>query len=432
MKVIIIYSGKGGVGKTTTTANVARTLAAQGKKVFILDADVNTPSMPVIFPDKHPEQYIMVASLGYSTNHNIYVTDSAIRSYIGSCIEQINKLKPDYVLIDTPPSITDVHINLLEKINASGLIIVTQPNALSVTDINRTALFFQDRNVNIIGVVENMVIKPEQSKYSWPVLASIPLAADFNVNSVFDNNKDAYKAIATSIENLDSVVLANKRRQLFDESITVEDVMNMPFSKLGNIKFINLATWDAVREVLEDAELTPDMALMMLDTKTIGRMLAPFEKDDIAYFMITKAPCTEISLITGEIGEASLFVAESYYGIPRIKYKTSQGEVVLFPYEVMPVTHEELLAWQNEGYRITKDGRYLPNKETVQEVYNCFGSRVGLQEDWEASYDSIMSGNLQPVNDEPTIRPASESRPVGRRKKVKEMQTIGSFKNRNR
>lgn len=62
MKAIIIYSGKGGVGKTTTTANIARLLAKQGNKVFIIDADINTPSMNTEFEGDHPHEMIWVHS----------------------------------------------------------------------------------------------------------------------------------------------------------------------------------------------------------------------------------------------------------------------------------------------------------------------------------------------------------------------------------
>lgn len=64
MKAIIIYSGKGGVGKTTTTANIARLLAKQGNKVFIIDADINTPSMNTEFEGDHPHEMIWVHSSG--------------------------------------------------------------------------------------------------------------------------------------------------------------------------------------------------------------------------------------------------------------------------------------------------------------------------------------------------------------------------------
>lgn len=59
MKAVIIYSGKGGVGKTTTTANIARLLAKQGNKVFIIDADINTPSMNTEFEGDHPHEMIL-------------------------------------------------------------------------------------------------------------------------------------------------------------------------------------------------------------------------------------------------------------------------------------------------------------------------------------------------------------------------------------
>ncbi|BDC10863.1 hypothetical protein GAIMETA21S07_26510 [Phocaeicola vulgatus] len=68
MKAIIIYSGKGGVGKTTTTANIARLLAKQGNKVFIIDADINTPSMNTEFEGDHPHEMIWVHSSGNMGN----------------------------------------------------------------------------------------------------------------------------------------------------------------------------------------------------------------------------------------------------------------------------------------------------------------------------------------------------------------------------
>lgn len=428
MKVIIIYSGKGGVGKTTTTANIAKSLAEQNKKVFILDADVNTPSMPVIFKTPDGEKNIRVSSLGYATKHSIYVTDSAIRSYIGECIDSINEYEPDYVLIDTPPSITDVHINLLDKIKPSGLIIVTQPNILSTTDVNRTALFFKDRNVNILGIVENMCTEEVKNSYSWKILASVPFEKNFNFSNVYNNSKAIYKNIAESLENIDSVILENKRRQIFDETITEEDINFLPFKKRNDIQFVNLSTWNYVRGLLQDTEcglISYDQALTELTTERIARMLKVFEKDERGYFMVTKAPTCAIQLIAGEIGEASLTIAKSHYGVPRIKYSTSQGEIVLFPYEIKPVTNAELLNAIAGGYMATKDGRYLPPKNELYEVEATFGSRVGLFKDWETLYDNIMQGNLPQINE--NIQPAELQENKGKRKYRKEM-TIGDLK----
>lgn len=427
MKVIIIYSGKGGVGKTTTTANIAKALSSQGNKVFILDADVNTPSMPVIFPNPEPNENLRVYSLGYATKSSIYVTDSAIRSYISECIDSINEFEPDYVLIDTPPSITDVHINLLDKVKPSGLLIVTQPNTLSVTDVNRTALFFQNRNVNIIGIVENMCTKQEVNTYSWKVLGSIPFEKDFDFKNVYQNSMSLYTDIAKSLVDLDAAIMENKKRQLFDETITEEDINFIPFKSRHDLKFINLSTWNYVCDLISSTEASmcgSDRALMELTTERISRMLKVFERDERGYFMVTKAPCCGIQLITGEIGEGSLTVAESYYGVPRIKYSTSQGEIVLFPYEIKPITNQELLENMSRGFIATKDGRYLPPKEEVQEVYNAFGNRVGLKDDWEQTYDHILAGTLSKVYDE---IPETKTELKAKERKHRRERTIGEL-----
>lgn len=71
MKAIIIYSGKGGVGKTTTTANIARLLAKQGNKVFIIDADINTPSMNTEFEGDHPHE--MICTLFWKYVFQVYL-----------------------------------------------------------------------------------------------------------------------------------------------------------------------------------------------------------------------------------------------------------------------------------------------------------------------------------------------------------------------
>lgn len=114
MKAVIIYSGKGGVGKTTTTANIARLLAKQGNKVFIIDADINTPSMNTEFEGDHPHEMIWVHSSGNMFSKFIYLEKSMVRQYLELAKKKIHSINPDYVLIDTPPSVTNVHIELLK------------------------------------------------------------------------------------------------------------------------------------------------------------------------------------------------------------------------------------------------------------------------------------------------------------------------------
>ena len=104
--------------------------------------------------------------------------------------------------------------------------------------------------------------------------------------------------------------------------------------------------------------------------------------------MVVNAPLCEIQLITGEIGQATLVTnGTSHYGIPRLKYNTKKGEIILFPDEVLPVGMMELQNFIQEGYLILTDGRYLPPKETVEMCYNAYGNRVGLMDSWEKTYD---------------------------------------------
>ena len=136
----------------------------------------------------------------------------------------------------------------------------------------------------------------------------------------------------------------------------------------------------------------PDRRLMETTSERIERMIEPFKTDEEAYFMITNCPNTEIDIIVGEIGRASLFIADSYYGIPRIKYHTKQGDVVLFPNEVKPATEEDIRIALEDGSTITPDGRYIPAKGVLEEVYHAFGHRVGLLDNWEELYNRITTG----------------------------------------
>ena len=253
MKVILVYSGKGGVGKTTTTVNIAQSLLEQGKRVAILDGDINTPSIPVYFPKENSVKNLITFSTGYDFSSGmIYMEKSLTRKFVGESISQILKFKPDVLLVDTPPSITDVHINLIEKLKVSGVLIVTQPTELSRSDVKRTGIFFQNRNIEIIGIVENMCYENSiQGEYVWKTLGRIPFANGFNGQLALNENKEIYTQLANSVLNCDEVILENQKRFLFDETITYdqisEDLKNAGKSGEGKrreLKFINLASWE--------------------------------------------------------------------------------------------------------------------------------------------------------------------------------------------
>lgn len=405
MKVILVYSGKGGVGKTTTTVNIAQSLLEQGKRVAILDGDINTPSIPVYFPKENSVKNLITFSTGYDFSSGmIYMEKSLTRKFVGESISQILKFKPDVLLVDTPPSITDVHINLIEKLKVSGVLIVTQPTELSRSDVKRTGIFFQNRNIEIIGIVENMCYENSiQGEYVWKTLGRIPFANGFNGQLALNENKEIYTQLANSVLNCDEVILENQKRFLFDETITYdqisEDLKNAGKSGEGKrreLKFINLASWEKVREGLlnDDISYTQPFRDRLIYESTyerVERLVKPFEHDEQAYFMVVNAPCTEISLLVGEIGQCSLIMKPTHYNLPCVKYSTKKGEVVLFPHEVMPMDAKQISKFLKDGFHLTSDGRYIPPKELVEELYNTYGSKVGLLSDWEKHYDSIIA-----------------------------------------
>jgi len=398
MKTIIIYSGKGGVGKTTTTANIATTLCKMGKKVYILDADVNTPSMNTLFPEPNPSELLKVRSLGYATDGMIFIQSSLIRKYIKDSIKEIKEFNPDFVLIDTPPSITDVHINLISTINASGIIMVTQPTNISESDVRRTAFFFEGKGVKTIGIVENMSMNNERN-YDLKLLSRISFIPGFDNEKVYDANIKNYEQICENVINIDDVLLENEKEHAIRNMLTEEDLerqfrMSKDKDKMSILVYHNLETWDWVKEQLEDMQQyvgKVDRRLFNCDSNTIKRMLDHFDGDNEAYFMITNNPETEIPTLAGEIGQATLYYPEStkFYGVPRVKYHTKHGDVQLFPDEITPMNFEEIQLYVKEGYTLNSDGRYIPTLEHLEDIYNAFGGRIGLRSDYPKVHEKI-------------------------------------------
>lgn len=405
VKVIVIYSGKGGVGKTTTTANMARTLVAQGHKVAVIDGDVNTPSMAVVFKKDSPVDGLLVCTMGYEPS--VFVQTSKIREFFRKSTVAVNAFKPDYLLIDTPPSITDVHIGLLETFKPSGLVLVTQPTELSWEDVSRTVWLFEQRGVPILGVVRSMVTaKSPPTKTAFPILANIKFHTSFDGAVVLDKNQAEYNRLVKAVENVTAVVLENRKRVLFDETPIDLDA---ELQKKGfKLQFINVSSWAKILEALIDREdevfgifpmgggESPDGGYIprfhhdrFLDECTperVERLVKAFEFDEEAYFMVVNPPNTEIPLITGEIGRCRLRQIPGYYNVPVVDYHTKEGVITLFPFEVMPATQEMIGDCTKHNGRLLPDGRYLPGLGTVMELYQCYGDRVGLLDNWPIKY----------------------------------------------
>ena len=170
-KIVAIASGKGGVGKSTVSANLAIALASKGVKVGLLDADIFGPSLPMLFG----QQPTMVTTddgklqplsvMGVQTMSFGYLSDPAnpaiwrgplVSKAFRQMCYQVAWGELDYLLIDLPPGTGDVQLTMLESLPVHGAIIVTTPQVLALADGQRAVEMFRKLASNIIGVVRNM------------------------------------------------------------------------------------------------------------------------------------------------------------------------------------------------------------------------------------------------------------------------------------
>lgn len=177
-RIIAISSCKGGVGKSTTTANIAVTLAQMGYRVGLLDADIYGPSIPKMFgledyrPASHKtmdgkdmilpaEKYgVKINSIGFY----IAPTDALVwrgamaTNALKQLINQTLWGELDYLLIDLPPGTGDVHLTILGELKLDGAIIVSTPQKIALADVVRGIEMFRSEKINvpIIGLIENM------------------------------------------------------------------------------------------------------------------------------------------------------------------------------------------------------------------------------------------------------------------------------------
>ena len=209
-KVVAIASGKGGVGKSTVTSNLAVALANMGYKVGVLDADIYGPSQSKMFgvEDYLPDavqvdgrDYIVPAEVGnikiISIAMFIRPTDALLwrgtmaNSALRQLIHQTQWGELDYLLIDLPPGTGDIHLSIISELTIDGAVIVSTPQQVAVADVVRGVEMFRNPNVNIpvLGVIENM---------SWFTPAELPN----NRYYIFGNGGAARYAEVAGVELL--------------------------------------------------------------------------------------------------------------------------------------------------------------------------------------------------------------------------------------
>lgn len=182
--IIAIASGKGGVGKSTVTANLAISLANKGYKVGLIDADIYGPSMPLMFNVEHEkpmpieingknminpiESYgVKLLSIGFfaDTDQAVVWRGPMATRALSQLFTEAHWGELDYMLIDLPPGTSDIHLSLVQTVSVTGAIIVSTPQKVALIDARKAIGMFklEQINVPVLGMIENMAyFTPEE------------------------------------------------------------------------------------------------------------------------------------------------------------------------------------------------------------------------------------------------------------------------------
>lgn len=205
--IIGVASGKGGVGKSTVTANLAVTLAKMGFSVGILDADIYGPSMPIMFDVegekpvsvtvdgkskmKPVESYeVKILSIGFFTapSQAVIWRGPMASKALNQMIFDADWGELDFMLVDLPPGTGDIHLSIVQSLPITGVVIVSTPQAVALADAKKGVSMFMSEaiNVPVLGIIENMAYftpeeLPENKYYIFGKEGAKDLAEDLGV-----------------------------------------------------------------------------------------------------------------------------------------------------------------------------------------------------------------------------------------------------------
>jgi ATP-binding protein involved in chromosome partitioning len=250
--IVAVASGKGGVGKSTVTSNLAVTLSKMGFKVGILDADIYGPSIPIMFDVQNEkplavnvdgkskmkpvESYgVKVLSIGFFTK-----PDQAVVWRGPMAAKALNQMifdaawgELDFLLIDLPPGTGDIHLSIMQSLPITGAVVVSTPQTVALADAKKGVAMFQQESINVpvLGIIENMAyFTPEElpdNKYyvfgnagakhlaedlKIPFLGEIPLVQ--SVREAGDLGRPAAMQEATPIEEAFHIITQNVVQQV--------------------------------------------------------------------------------------------------------------------------------------------------------------------------------------------------------------------------
>ena len=256
--IIVVASGKGGVGKSTTTVNIALALQKLGNRVGVLDADIYGPSMPTMLgvdnvkPELENEQFIPVNAHGMAMlsigslldgdNTPVAWRGPKATGALMQLYNQTNWPQLDYLVIDMPPGTGDIQLTLAQRIPVTGAVIVTTPQHIALLDAQKGIEMFNKTNIPVLGVVENMALHTCSNcnhteaifgvgggeriaeQYHVPLLGQLPLASGIRAQvdkgepSVLVDDEFApyYLSIAKNIEaNIDKFAKPVDDKRIF-------------------------------------------------------------------------------------------------------------------------------------------------------------------------------------------------------------------------
>lgn len=249
--VIAVASGKGGVGKSTTSVNLALALQQEGARVGILDADIYGPSIPTMLnihdkpqtKDGKSMEPLMAYGLQVMSIGLLIAEDSPmiwrgpiVTQTLNQLLQETNWLDLDYLIIDLPPGTGDVQLTLAQKVPVAGAVIVTTPQQVALIDAKKGLKMFEKVEIPILGIIENMAThicsqcqheeaifgenggQQMAETYQVPFLGSLPLdkrireEADAGHPTVIAEPASSITQKYIYIAHQVSVGLANKKR----------------------------------------------------------------------------------------------------------------------------------------------------------------------------------------------------------------------------
>lgn len=277
--IIAVASGKGGVGKSTVTANLAVTLAKMGFSVGILDADIYGPSMPIMFDVENEkpisvvvdgkskmkpvESYeVKILSIGFFTapSQAVIWRGPMASKALNQMIFDADWGELDFMLVDLPPGTGDIHLSIVQALPITGVVVVSTPQAVALADAKKGVSMFLSEaiNVPVLGIIENMAyFTPEElpdNKYylfgkegaknlaedlGVPFLGGIPIVQ--SIREAGDYGRPAAMQTASAVENIFDEVTRNVVQE------TVNRNENLPASEA--VKITTMAGCSAVKKI---------------------------------------------------------------------------------------------------------------------------------------------------------------------------------------